>query len=381
MLTRDASDILPRPANDQATPGEKPRSDTRHLGVKRECAPRARFAIARNPCCASLCTEMKAVVIPHPGPPDVLTIEDRPQPPLGVTKVLISVKAAGLNRADLTQREGHYPAPANAPADIPGLEVAGVIEQVGANVRRWKKGDAVCALLAGGGYAEYVAVDAGHCLPMAGDWSFTDAAALPEAVFTVWHNVFQRARLAAGERFLVHGGSSGIGLAAIQLARAHRARAFATAGSDEKCRACQASGAERAINYRRQDFETALKDDGLDVILDMVGGDYVEKNLRLLRPEGRLVFINAMAGARAEFNVRDIMARRLTITGSTLRNRESKFKSELAAEIEQHVWPLINSGKLHANVFKVFTLQEASEAHRLMASSQHIGKIVLIVGG
>lgn len=324
---------------------------------------------------------MKAVVISRPGPPNVLTIDDRPLPPLGVTEVLISVKAAGLNRADLIQREGHYPAPANAPADIPGLEVAGVIEQVGANVRRWKKGDAVCALLAGGGYAEYVAVEAGHCLPMPQNWSFTDAAALPEAVFTVWHNVFQRARLTAGECFLVHGGSSGIGLAAIQLARVHGARAFATAGSDEKCRACQAAGAERAINYRRQDFETALQDEGLDIILDMVGGDYVEKNLRLLRPEGRLVFINAMTGARAEFNARDIMARRLTITGSTLRNRESKFKSDLAAEIEQLVWPLINSGKLRANVFKVFPLQDASEAHRLMASSRHIGKIVLILVG
>lgn len=324
---------------------------------------------------------MKAVVISRPGPPDVLSIGDRPQPSVAVTEVLIHVRAAGLNRADLIQREGHYPAPANAPADIPGLEVAGVIEQVGANVRRWGKGDAVCALLAGGGYAEYVAVEAGHCLPLPQDWSFTDAAALPEAVFTVWHNVFQRARLAAGERFLVHGGSSGIGLAAIQLARAHGARAFATAGSDEKCRACQASGAERAINYRREDFVTALKDEGLDVILDMVAGDYVEKNLSLLRPEGRLVFINAMAGARAGFNMRDIMARRLTITGSTPRNRESKFKSELATQIEQNVWPLINSGKLRANVFKVFPLQEAAEAHRLMASSQHIGKIVLTVGG
>lgn len=329
--------------------------------------------------CGYLMSEMKAVVISHPGPPDVLTIEDRPQPPLGVSEVLIGVKAAGLNRADLIQREGRYPAPANAPPDIPGLEVAGVIEQVGAQVRRWKKGDAVCALLAGGGYAEYVAVEGGHCLPLPQDWSFTDAAALPEAVFTVWHNVFQRARLTAGERFLVHGGSSGIGLAAIQLARTHGARAFATAGSDEKCRACQASGAERAINYRRQDFETALKDEGMDVILDMVGGEYVEKNLRLLRPEGRLVFINAMTGARAEFNVRDIMARRLTITGSTLRSRESKFKSELATQIEQHVWPLINSGRLHANVFKVFPLQEAAEAHRLMASSRHIGKIVLTI--
>jgi len=320
---------------------------------------------------------MKAVVISRPGPPDVLKIEERPKPALGAADVLISVKAAGLNRADLIQREGRYPAPPNAPANIPGLEVAGVIEEVGAQVRRWKTGDAVCALLAGGGYAEFVTVKGGHCLPVPREWSFTEAAALPEAVFTVWHNVFQRGRLQAGERFLVHGGSSGIGLAAIQLVCAHEARAFATAGSDEKCRACEVAGAERAINYRNEDFETALKAEGLDVILDMVAGDYVAKNLRLLRPDGRLVFINAMNGARAEFNAQDIMARRLTITGSTLRSRESAFKSALAAEVEQHVWPLIEAGKLRANVFKVFRLDEAAEAHGLMESSRHIGKIVL----
>jgi putative PIG3 family NAD(P)H quinone oxidoreductase len=236
----------------------------------------------------------------------------------------------------------------------------------------------VCALLAGGGYAEYVAVNAGQCLLVPGGWSFTEAATLPEAVFTVWHNVFQRGGLKSGERFLVHGGSSGIGLAAIQLVRAREARAFATAGSDEKCRACESAGAERAINYRNEDFETALKAEGLDVILDMVGGDYVAKNLRLLRPEGRLVFINAMHGARGEFNAQDIMARRITITGSTLRSRSSAFKSALAVEVEQHVWPLIEGGKFRANVFAAFRPDEAAEAHALMESSRHIGKIVLV---
>ncbi len=322
---------------------------------------------------------MKAVVISRPGPRDVLKIEERPKPVCEAEEVLIRVKAAGLNRADLIQRDGRYPAPPDAPADIPGLEVAGVIEEVDAEVRRWKIGDAVCALLAGGGYAEYVAVKAGHCLPVPGGWSFTEAATLPEAVFTVWHNVFQRGRLQSGERFLVHGGSSGIGLAAIQLVCAHGARAFATAGSDEKCRACELAGAERAINYRNEDFETALKAEGLDVILDMIGGDYVAKNLRLLCPDGRLVFINAMNGARGEFNAQDIMARRITITGSTLRSRPSAFKRALAAEVEQHVWPLIEAGKFRANVFAAFRLDKAAEAHGLMESSRHVGKIVLVV--
>jgi NADPH2:quinone reductase len=324
---------------------------------------------------------MKAVVISRPGSPGVLKIEERPEPALRAAEVLIRVKAAGLNRADLVQRQGRYAAPPDAPADIPGLEVAGVIEAVGAEVQRWKTGDSVCALLAGGGYAGYAAVNGGHCLPVPKQSSFTEAAALPEAVFTVWHNVFQRGRLQAGERFLVHGGSSGIGLAAIQLVRAHGARVFATAGSGEKCLACEEAGAELAINYRNEDFETALKTEGMDVILDMVGGDYVAKNLKLLRPDGRLVFINAMKGARGEFNAQEIMARRLTITGSTLRSRDTAFKSALASEVEQHVWPLIEAGTFRTNVFKVFRLDEAVEAHRLMESSHHIGKIVLLVEG
>lgn len=323
---------------------------------------------------------MKAVIISQPGPPEVLTIAERPLPSCGDGDVLIRVKAAGLNRADVSQREGRYPPPAHVAADIPGLEVAGVVEQCGAGVRRWKVGDAVCALLAGGGYAEHVSVEAGHCLPVPRGLSFTDAAALPEVLFTVWSNVFQRGRLQSGERLLVHGGSSGIGMAALQLAKAFGARAWATAGSDEKCRACEAAGAERGINYQREDFEAVLKDEGVDLVFDMVGGDYVAKNIRLLRPEGRLVFINAVKGAKSEFSIRDVMARRLTITGSTLRTRASSFKTALAAEVEQHVWPLIEAGRLRANVYQVFPLGEAAAAHRLMESSQHIGKIVLRCG-
>jgi putative PIG3 family NAD(P)H quinone oxidoreductase len=320
---------------------------------------------------------MKAVAISRPGGPEVLAVVDREAPRLGDTDVLVRVRAAGLNRADLLQREGRYPAPAGVPADIPGLEIAGVIEGLGSAVRRWKPGDAVCALLAGGGYAEMVAVDAEHCLPVPTGWTFTDAAALPEAIFTVWSNVFQRGRLQAGERFLVHGGSSGIGMAAIQLAHAFGARVSATAGSAEKCRACETAGAERAINYRTEDFEAVLKPDGVDVVLDMVGGDYIEKNLRLLRPEGRLVFINAMHGGRGQFDAHAVMSRRLTITGSTLRSRDRVFKAALAASIERQVWPLVASGKFRAHVFRVFPFAEAGEAHRLMASSGHIGKIVL----
>lgn len=322
---------------------------------------------------------MKAVVITQPGEPEALQLAERATPSIGPGDVLLRVKAAGVNRADCSQRQGRYPAPPGAPADIPGLEVAGVVESCGSAVTRWKRGDAVCALLAGGGYAEYVSVDAAHCLPLPAGWSFTDAAALPEALFTVWSNVFQRGRLQPGESLLVHGGSSGIGMAALQLAHAFGARAFATAGNEEKCRACVAAGAARAINYRTEDFEAALSGEGIDVILDMVGGDYVAKNLRLLRPEGRLVFINAMKGGKAEFNAQQVMSRRLTITGSTLRSRERQFKAALAADVERNIWPVIDAGKFRAHVFKTFPLAHAAEAHRLMESSTHIGKLVLTV--
>jgi len=320
---------------------------------------------------------MKAIAISRPGGPDVLELVDRPTPACGESEVLIRVKAAGLNRADVSQREGRYPAPPQAPPDIPGLEVAGVVTACGTTVRRWKIGDPVCALLAGGGYAEYAVVNEGHCLPVPRGWKFSDAAALPEVVFTVWHNVFQRGRLQSGERLLVHGGSSGIGMAAIQLARAFGARTWATAGSDEKCRACEAAGAERGINYAREDFEAVLQAEGVDIILDMVGGDYTPRNLRLLRPEGRLVFINAMKGGRADFKASDVMTRRLTITGSTLRSRDIAFKTALAAEVERHVWPLLAVGRFRPHVFQEFTLTDAAAAHRLMETSRHIGKIIL----
>lgn len=320
---------------------------------------------------------MKAVVISRPGPPEVLSLAERPDPIMGDRDVLIRVRAAGVNRADIGQREGHYPAPDGAPSDIPGLEVAGIVEACGSAVSRWRTGDAVCALLPSGGYAELAAVDARHCLPAA-SLSFTDAAALPEVLFTVWSNIFQRARLKAGETFLVHGGTSGIGLAAIQLAKLFGAQAFTTAGSDEKCQACERAGADRAINYHTTDFLVALGADSVDVILDMIGGDYVAKNIALLRAEGRLVSINTMHGAKVEVDFRTIMTRRLTLTGSTLRAREPEFKAAVAAELEQHVWPFITAGKFQSHVFRTFPFAEAAAAHRLMESSKHIGKIVLI---
>jgi NADPH2:quinone reductase len=322
---------------------------------------------------------MQAAVIALPGPPEVLTLAERPVPPIAGNEVLIRVRAAGINRADLLQREGRYPAPAHVAPDIPGLEVAGVIEACGSKATRWRPGDAVCALLAGGGYAEFAAVDARHCLPVPAGWSFTDAAALPEAILTVWHNVFQRGQLQPGERLLVHGGSSGIGMAAIQLAKARGAHVFVTAGSAEKCRACVAAGADAAIDYTREDFATVLQADGVDVILDMVGGDYLPRNLRLLRPEGRLVFINAMKGNRGEFRPTDLMAKRLTITGSTLRSRDAGFKAALTAEVEREFWPLLQRGAFRAHVYRTFPLSAAADAHRLMESSRHIGKIVLQV--
>lgn len=321
---------------------------------------------------------MKAIVITQPGSPEVLQLQQRPIPVPQKNEVLIQVKAAGVNRPDIAQRKGHYPPPAGAPADIPGLEVAGIIQNVGNEVNRWRKGDAVCALLAGGGYADYAVVDSGQCLPLPKNLSYAEAASLPETVFTVWHNVFQRGKLKAGEYFLVHGGSSGIGITAIQLAKAFGAVVFATAGSGEKCNACKALGANICINYKEEDFETVLASEGTDVILDMIGGDYFAKNIRILRPEGRLVFINAMKGNIVEMNIRDIMQKRLLITGSTLRSREISFKASLAREIEQQVWPLIETGKFKPVVYQTFPLHQADQAHQLMESSRHIGKIVLL---
>lgn len=320
---------------------------------------------------------MKAIIITQPGGPEVLKLQERPVPTPAANEVLIKVVAAGINRPDIIQRKGHYPPPPGVPADIPGLEVAGVTESCGSAVNAFKEGDHVCALIGGGGYGEYAIAHAAHCLPVPSNLNFTEAASLPETVLTVWHNVFQRGQLKAGEHFLVHGGSSGIGITAIQLAKAFGAIVFATAGSKEKCEACVALCADRCINYKEQDFETELKETGIDVILDMIGGDYIEKNIRILNTDGRLVFINAMKGGKASFDAIDVMRRRLTITGSTLRNRDTGFKAALVAESYKHVWPVIESGKFKPVIYKTFSLEEAAKAHALMESSKHIGKIIL----
>ncbi|GAB4023332.1 NAD(P)H-quinone oxidoreductase [Spirosoma koreense] len=321
---------------------------------------------------------MKAIVITRPGGPEVLSLQDYPTPEPDQDEVLIEVRAAGLNRSDVFQREGHYPAPTGVPADIPGLEVAGVVVKCGPAVQQWQPGDAVCALLAGGGYADCVAVREGQCLPLPHGWTFAQAASLPETVFTVWSNVFQRGKLQAGENLLVHGGSSGIGITAIQLGKALGARVFVTVGSDDKGRACLALGAHRYVNYKTQDFEQAFADEGIDVVLDMVGGSYLSKNLHLLRPEGRLVYINTIEAPEAQLNLRQIMQKRLTLTGSTLRNRDYTFKKSLAADVYRHVWPLLESGKFTPVIHQTFPFAAAQDAHRLMESNQHIGKIILV---
>jgi putative PIG3 family NAD(P)H quinone oxidoreductase len=321
---------------------------------------------------------MKAVIITKFGAPGVLQVQERPVPSPKENEVLINVKASGVNRPDVSQRKGNYPPPPGAPQDIPGLEITGIIESCGNAVTQWKQDDKVCALIPGGGYAEYAIVNASHCLPVPSNLNFAEAASLPETVFTVWLNVFQRGQLKSGENFLVHGGSSGIGITAIQIAKAIDAKVFVTAGSDEKCNACIELGADKCVNYKKENFEDVLKDDGADVILDMIGGDYVPKNIRLLKVDGRLVFINAMKGGKAEFDAIDVMRRRLTITGSTLRNRDAQFKAQLAEQVLQNVWPLIEQGKFKPVIYKTFPLEEASKAHELMESSVHIGKIILL---
>lgn len=322
---------------------------------------------------------MKAIIISKPGGPEVLQLTERNVPEFGQDEVLIKVAAAGVNRPDVFQRKGNYPPPKGAPQDIPGLEVSGIIEACGPGVRNWHPGDAVCVLIAGGGYAEYVTASANVCLPVPKGISFLEAASLPETIFTVWHNVFQRGRLNRGESLLVHGGSSGIGTTAIQLATALGSEVYATAGSEEKCRAVEDLGARKCVNYRESDFYTELRSEGVDVILDMIGGDYTDRNLRLLKEEGRLVYINAMRGNNVQINIAEIMRKRLSITGSTLRARDNHFKSALANEILLHVWPLLETGKLKPIIYKTFSLSDAAQAHALMEESSHIGKIMLEV--
>lgn len=319
---------------------------------------------------------MRAILITKKGGPEVLEIREVPTPVPADGEVLIKVKAAGLNRSDVYSRMSQSYSGKAGP-EIPGLEVSGHIEAGGSGVRRWKKGDAVCALVNGGGYAEYVAVPEGQCLPAPEGLSLEEAASLPETVNTVWLNVFRTGRLRAGEHFLVHGGSSGIGVTAIQLARALGAVPYTTAGTDGKCRWCESLGAAKAVNYKTEDFEEVLKEVGIDVILDMTGGDFTPKNIRLLREDGRLVYINAMRGKEATIDILAIMNKRLVLTGSMLKPRDSAFKAELAAEVEKNVWPLIARGMLKPVIYKILPLQEAAEAQRLMESSAHTGKILL----
>jgi putative PIG3 family NAD(P)H quinone oxidoreductase len=323
---------------------------------------------------------MLAIEIAQPGGPEVLKPVERPKPVPGAGEVLIKVAAAGVNRPDVLQRRGGYPPPPGA-SDIPGLEVAGTIESIGNGVAEWRVRDRVCALVAGGGYAEYCVAPAPQCLPIPAPLDLVAAAALPETFFTVWTNVFDRGRLVAGETALFHGGTSGIGTTAIQLAAARGARVFATAGSDEKCRACEQLGAERGINYRTQDFVEAVKEltggHGVNLILDIMGGDYVDRNLRALALEGRLVQIGLMGGAKATLELNRVLGRRLTITGSTLRPRSVAEKGAIAAALRDQVWPLLEQGRVKPIVYRTFPLRDAADAHRLMESSEHIGKIVL----
>ncbi|MDQ2657495.1 MAG: NAD(P)H-quinone oxidoreductase [Bacteroidota bacterium] len=326
---------------------------------------------------------MKAIVITHPGESNVLQISERARPSCGAQDVLIKVMAAGVNRPDIAQRKGKYPPPKGASVDIPGLEVAGVIAEVGGEVTSWTVGDKVCALLTGGGYAEYCAVPAGQCLGVPHGLSFVEAASLPETFFTVWSNVFDRGRFKSGESFLVHGGTSGIGVAAIQTVKALGGTVYATAGTEEKCQYCESLGARRGINYRTESFRDVIREltgrQGVDVILDMIGGPYTEPNLDILAEDGRLVLINYMKGDEATVRLSQIMRKRLTVTGSTLRPRDVKFKSAIARKLNEHVWPLLEAGTIKPVVYKVFPLANAAAAHDLMESSTHIGKIVLEV--
>lgn len=329
---------------------------------------------------------MQAVEITSFGPPDVLRLGERPMPVAGVGEVLIRVSASGVNRPDVLQRMGHYPVPPGA-SDIPGLEVAGVIEQGEAQALAdagFKLGDRVCALVAGGGYAQYCVAPIGQCLPVPKGWTDVQAASLPETVFTVWSNVFDRAHLQSGETLLIQGGSSGIGVTAIQMAKAIGAQVMVTAGSDEKCAACLALGADHAINYKTHDFQAEVKrltgGQGVNVILDMVAGSYVAKEVECLSEDGRLVIIAVQGGVKSEINAGLVLRRRLTVTGSTLRARPVTFKQSIAQACLKNVWPLIERGSIKPVIHSTFAAQDAVKAHALMESNAHIGKIVLTWG-
>lgn len=322
---------------------------------------------------------MNAVVISAHGHASNLVLEQRPLPIPGPGEVLINVRAAGINRPDIFQRKGKYPAPPGVTQDIPGLEVAGTVVARGLHTKRWVPGQRVCALVAGGGYAEYVAVDESHCLPIPDNLDFRAAACLPETVFTVWHNLFQLGKLQSGETALVHGGSGGIGTIAIQLASSFGARVYATAGSREKCDFCERLGATKCINYKEEDFGEQLPSRTIDVILDSIGGPYFEKHMVLLADDGRLVFINAVGGRQITMDVMALMQRRLSLTGSTLRSRSNAFKGILRESVEHHVWPLVRTGQLLPIIHEAFPLAEASLAHERMESGDFMGKLVLDV--
>jgi NADPH2:quinone reductase len=325
---------------------------------------------------------MRAIEITQPGKPEVLQLCERPLPTPGAGEVLIKVHAAGINRPDVLQRLGHYPVPPGA-SDLPGLEVAGEIVDGDLAGSALRKGDMVCALVQGGGYAEYCVAPVGQCLPIPKGLGPLEAASLPETFFTVWSNVFDRAALAAGETLLVQGGTSGIGVTAIQLAAALGHRVFATAGSDDKCRACESLGAERGINYRDEDFVAVVKEltagKGVDVVLDMVAGDYVAREIDCLADDGRIALIALLGGARASLDLGQVLRRRLSISGSTLRPRPVAFKAAIARKLLARVWPLLEQGKIKPVIFKTFPLEQAAQAHALMESSTHVGKIVLQV--
>ncbi len=323
---------------------------------------------------------MRVIEIAAPGGPEQLRLATRPLPQPAAGEVLVRVAAAGVNRPDVMQRQGRYPPPAGA-SDIPGLEIAGEIVALGTNVSRWHVGDRVTALLSGGGYADYALAAAPLCLPIPAGLDAVTAAALPETFFTVWTNLFERGRCRAGDCVLIHGGTSGIGTTAIQLATARGARVFATAGSDDKARACERLGAVRGINYRTEDFVEVIRHDtagkGADVILDMVGGSYLDRNLQAAAVEGRLVIIAMQGGTKAELKLTHIVTKRLTVTGSTLRARSIAEKAAVADAVEREVWPLIAAGRVRPVIHATFPLAEAAAAHELMESSNHIGKIML----
>ncbi len=325
---------------------------------------------------------MKAIEITKPGDADVLMATSRPVPTPKNSEVLIKVRAAGVNRPDVMQRAGLYPPPKGA-SDIPGLEVAGTIVAAGNAVTGLQVNQSVCALVAGGGYAEYVTAPATQCLPIPNGLSIVEAASLPETYFTVWSNVFDRARLTEGETILVHGGSSGIGTTAIQLCSALGFDVLTTAGTEEKCQICEELGAKKSINYRTEEFSTSVKSitnqKGVDVILDMVAGDYLQRNLECLADDGRLVIIAFLGGVKTTINMTDILRRRLTVTGSTLRPRSDEFKQKIAVNLLKYVWPLIENKQIKPLIYRSFALEDAAQAHRLMESSVHIGKIVLEV--